>query len=117
MPSEQYQIYFLKRQTVVSDNLARSNPNLYLPNKIEKAETTLAPPPARILGGQNTEEKTPFPFWKENRVRTNQESKERFSSVSAEALRGGVAGYPSVRFSFKLPQTPSVRLGMLVNFC
>ena len=43
---------------------------------------------ARILGGQNTEEKTPFPFSKEISPPPNQESKECFSFGVAEALRG-----------------------------
>src|SRR3989338_3475769 len=47
-----------------------------------------APPPARILGGQNTKEKCPFLF-RRNWSRANPKSKEHFSLVSAEALRGG----------------------------
>src|SRR3989338_8640245 len=48
----------------------------------------IVPPPARILGGQNPERKTPFPFSKEISPPPNQESKEGFSFGVAEALRG-----------------------------
>ena len=47
-----------------------------------------APRTARILGGQNPERKTPFPFSKEISPPPNQESKECFSFGVAEALRG-----------------------------
>jgi len=56
-----------------------------------------APPPARILGGQNTKEKCPFLF-KRNWSRANQKSKEHFSLVSAEALRGGGGADSFVQF-------------------
>src|SRR3989344_2391968 len=47
-------------------------------NSLRKTESTLVPPPARILGGQNT--------------------KEHFSLVSAEALRGGGGADSFVQF-------------------
>ncbi|MBU4350763.1 hypothetical protein L6250_01355, partial [Candidatus Parcubacteria bacterium] len=60
------------------------------PQKIVLAKPSphFAPPPARILGGQNTKEKCPFLF-RRNWSRANPKSKEHFSLVSAEALRGG----------------------------
>ena len=57
-------------------------------NSFRKTESALVPPPARILGGQNTKEKCPFLF-RINRSRANQKSKAYFSLVSTEALRGG----------------------------
>ncbi len=57
-------------------------------NSFRKTESALVPPPARILGGQNTKEKCPFLF-RRNWSRANPKSKEHFSLVSAEALRGG----------------------------
>src|SRR3989338_7596260 len=57
-------------------------------NSFRKTESALVPPPARILGGQNTKEKCPFLF-RRNWSRANPKSKELFSLVSAEALRGG----------------------------
>jgi len=57
-------------------------------NSFAKTSSALVPPPARILGGQNTKEKCPFLFRK-NWSRANPKSKEHFSLVSAEALRGG----------------------------
>jgi len=44
---------------------------------------------AQKLLGQNPERKTPFPFSKEISPPPNPKSKEHFSLVSAEALRGG----------------------------
>jgi hypothetical protein len=61
------------------------------------AESALVPPPARILGGQNTKEKCPFLFRK-NWSRANPKSKEHFSLVSAEALRGGGGADSFVQF-------------------
>ena len=50
----------------------------------------LAPPPARILGGQNTKKKNVLSFFRKNRARANPKCKEHFFFlVSAEALRGG----------------------------
>src|SRR3990167_2391354 len=57
-------------------------------NSFRKTESALVPPPARILGGQNAKEKCPFLF-RRNWSRANPKSKEHFSLVSAEALRGG----------------------------
>ena len=55
-------------------------------NSYRKTESALVPPPARILGGQNTKEKCPFLFRK-NWSRANPKSKEHFSLVSAESAR------------------------------
>ena len=66
-------------------------------NSFRKTESVLVPPPARILGGQNTKEKCPFLF-RRNRSRANQKSKEHFSLVSAEALRGGGGADSFVQF-------------------
>src|SRR3989339_1082774 len=55
-------------------------------NSFRKTESALVPPPARILGGQNTKEKCPFLF-RRNRSRANPKSKEHFSLVSAESAR------------------------------
>ena len=57
-------------------------------NSFGKTESALVPPPARILGGQNTKEKCPFLF-RRSWSHANPKSKEHFSLVSAEALRGG----------------------------
>ena len=66
-------------------------------NSFRKTESALAPPPARILGGQNTKEKCPFLF-RRNWSRANPRSKEHFSLVSAEALRGGGGADSFVQF-------------------
>ena len=55
-------------------------------NSFRKTESALVPPPARILGGQNTKEKCPFLF-RRNWSRANPKSKEHFSLVSAESAR------------------------------
>ena len=66
-------------------------------NSFGKTESALVPPPARILGGQNTKEKCPFLF-RRNWSRANPKSKEHFSLVSAEALRGGGGADSFVQF-------------------
>jgi len=66
-------------------------------NCFRKTESALVPPPARILGGQNTKEKCPFLF-RRNWSRANPKSKEHFSLVSAEALRGGGGADSFVQF-------------------
>ena len=66
-------------------------------NSSRKTESALVPPPARILGGQNTKEKCPFLF-RRNWSRANPKSKEHFSLVSAEALRGGGGADSFVQF-------------------
>ena len=69
-------------------------------NSFGKTESALVPPPARILGGQNTKEKCPFLF-RRNWSRANPKSKEHFSLVSAEALRGGGGADSFVQFPFE----------------
>jgi len=69
-------------------------------NSFRKTESALVPPPARILGGQNTKEKCPFLF-RRNWSRANPKSKEHFSLVSAEALRGGGGAIHSFSFRSK----------------
>jgi hypothetical protein len=66
-------------------------------NSFAKTSSALVPPPARILGGQNTKEKCPFLF-RRNRSRANPKSKEHFSLVFAEALRGGGGADSFVQF-------------------
>jgi len=66
-------------------------------NSFAKTSSALVPPPARILGGQNTKEKCPFLF-RRNWSRANPKSKEHFSLVSAEALRGGGGADSFVQF-------------------
>ena len=66
-------------------------------NSFRKTESALVPPPARMLGGQNTKEKCPFLF-RRNWSRANPKSKEHFSLVSAEALRGGGGADSFVQF-------------------
>src|SRR3989339_1624108 len=56
-------------------------------NSFGKTESALVPPPARILGGQNPERKTPFPFSKEIPPPPHQESKEHFSLVLPSEAR------------------------------
>jgi len=55
---------------------------------VSPCRVRIVPPPARILGGQNPERKTPFPFSKEISPPPNQKSKECFFFGVAEALRG-----------------------------
>ncbi|MHB8842304.1 MAG: hypothetical protein ACYC56_11075 [Candidatus Aquicultor sp.] len=69
-------------------------------NSFGKTESVLVPPPARILRGQNTKEKCPFLF-RRNWSRANPKSKEHFSLVSAEALRGGGGADSFVQFPFE----------------
>jgi len=70
-------------------------------NCFAKTSSALVPPPARILGGQITKEKCPFLFRRKNRSRANPKSKEHFSLVSAEALRGGGGTVHSFSFFSK----------------
>ena len=59
-------------------------------NSFRKTESALVPPSARILGGQNPERKTPFPFSEKIHPRQIRNARSVFSfGVSAEALRGG----------------------------
>src|SRR3989344_2262731 len=51
-----------------------------------RADRIVAPPPARMLGGQNTKEKCPFLF-RRNWSRANPKSKEYFSLVSPSEER------------------------------
>ena len=69
-------------------------------NSFRKTESALVPPPARILGGQNTKEKCPFLF-RRNWSRANPKSKEHFSLVSDEALRGGGGADSFVQFTLE----------------
>jgi len=69
-------------------------------NSFGKTESASVPPLARKLGGQNTKEKCPFLF-RRNWSRANPKSKEHFSLVSAEALRGGGGAVQSPNFSLK----------------
>jgi hypothetical protein len=66
-------------------------------NSFRKTESALVPPPAQKLLGQNTKEKCPFLF-RRNWSRANPKSKEHFSLVSAEALRGGGGADSFVQF-------------------
>ena len=75
-----------------------------------------APPPARILGGQNPERKTPFPFSKEISPPPNQKCKECFFFRGCWRTRQCVGLSPSVRFSFASPRTRSVRSHYLTLF-
>ena len=67
----------------------------------------IVPPPARILGGQNTKEKCPFHF-QEKFTLPNQKSKRHFSLVLPSEARQW-RNDTSVRFSFKPPRPPRVR--------
>jgi len=69
-------------------------------NSFAKTSSALVPPPARILGGQNAKEKCSFLF-RRNWSRANPKSKEHFSLVSAEALRGGGGIDSFVQFSLE----------------
>jgi len=95
--------YHLKRS-------CESVPHFLTPkNCFAKTSSALVPPPARILGGQNTKEKCPFLFRRKNwshhkstscflirfahkktKSRANPKSKEHFSLVSA--VLGGWRG-------------------------
>ena len=68
-----------------------------------------APRTARILGGQNPERKTPFPFSKEISPPPNQKCKECFFFRGCWRTRQCVGLSPSVRFSFASPRTWSAR--------
>src|SRR3989344_5914140 len=68
-----------------------------------------APRTARILGGQNPERKTPFPFSRKNSPPPNQESKECFFFRGCWRTRQCVGLSSSVQFSFASPRTQSVR--------
>jgi hypothetical protein len=67
-----------------------------------------APRTARILGGQNPERKTPFPFSKEISPPPNQKCKECFFFRGCWCTRQCVGLSPSVRFSFASPRAPRV---------
>jgi hypothetical protein len=69
-------------------------------NSFAKTSSALVPPPAQKLLGQNTKEKCPFLF-RRNWSRANPKSKEHFSLVSAEALRGGGGTDSFVQFPLK----------------
>jgi len=58
-------------------------------NSFRKTESALVPPPARILGGQNPERKTPFPFSEKIGRAQIRNARSVFSFGVAEALRGG----------------------------
>ncbi len=67
-----------------------------------------APRTARILGGQNPERKTPFPFSKEISPPPNQKCKECFFFRGCWRTRQCVGLSPSVRFWSELPHAPRV---------
>ena len=75
-----------------------------------------APRTARILGGQNPERKTPFPFSKEISPPPNQKCKECFFFRGCWRTRQCVGLSSSVRGSFKPPRTRSVRSHYLTLF-
>ena len=85
-------------------------------NSFGKTESALVPPPARILGGQNPERKTPFPFSRKNSPPPNQKCKECFFFRGCWRTRQCVGLSPSVRGSFKPPRTRSVRSHYLTLF-
>jgi len=69
-------------------------------NSFRKTESALVPPPARILGGQNTKEKCPFLF-RRNWSRANPKSKEHFFFLGlpseARRWRGFRGAYDSIQ--------------------
>ena len=75
-----------------------------------------APRTARILGGQNPERKTPFPFSRKNPPPPNQKCKECFFFRGCWRTRQCVGLSSSVRFSFASPRTRSVRSHYLTLF-
>ena len=77
-------------------------------NSFRKTESALVPPPARILGGQNTKEKCPFLF-RRNWSRANPKSKEHFFFLGLPSEARQWRNDTSVRFSFKPPRAPRVR--------
>src|SRR3989344_4032945 len=69
----------------------------------------IVPPPARILGGQNTKEKCPFHFQEKFHPRQTKKARDIFlwcCRGSARQWRNDT----SVRFSFKPPRTRGVRI-------
>jgi len=60
-------------------------------NSFGKTSSALVPPPARILGGQNTKEKCPFLFQKKFHPRQIRKTRNIFSLVSA--VLGGWRGW------------------------
>ncbi len=82
----------------IQKQMSRSFGEILSPkNSFAKTSSALVPPPARILGGQSTKEKCPFLF-RRNWSRANLKSKEHFSLVFAEALRGGGGADSFVQF-------------------
>ncbi len=79
-----------------------------------------APPPARMLGGQNPERKTPFPFSKEISPPPNQKYKECFFFRGCWRTRQCVGLSPSVRFNSEPPRAsrvPPSGFEKAVEFC
>ena len=76
-------------------------------NSFRKTSSALVPPPARILGGQNTKEKCPFLF-RRNWSRANPKSKEHFFFLGLPSEARRWRNDTSVRFSFKPPRAPRV---------
>ena len=70
-------------------------------NSFRKTESALVPPPAQILGGQNPERKTPFPFSETIHPRQIRNVRSVFSFGVAEALRGGGGAIHSFSFRSK----------------
>ena len=67
-----------------------------------------APRTARILGGQNPERKTPFPFSRKNPPPPNQKCKECFFFRGCWRTRQCVGLSPSVGFNSEPPRAPRV---------
>ena len=94
----------------VLKKISRGKANPFLPqNCFALPRPHFAPPTARILGGQNPERKTPFPFSKEISPPPNQKCKECFFFRGFRRVREAGAGRSSsVRFNPKLPRAPRV---------
>jgi hypothetical protein len=74
-------------------NVSRGFAKSFSPeNSLAKPSPHFAPPTARILGGQNPERKTPFPFSKEISPPPNRKCKECFFFRGFRRVREAVAG-------------------------
>ncbi|HPB60366.1 MAG TPA: hypothetical protein PLH96_00910 [Candidatus Paceibacterota bacterium] len=97
-PNPSFSICDIRIQKRVAECFAKSfSPE----NSFGKTESALVPPPARILGRQNPERKTPFPFLEKIHPRQIRNARSVFSFGVAEALRGGGGTVHSFSFRSK----------------
>ena len=78
-------------------------------NRFSLCRVREAPRTARILGGQNPERKTPFPFSRKIHPRQIRNARSVFFFRGCWRTRQCVGISPNVRFSLASPRTQSVR--------